>query len=39
LVIGLYELLDPTTYLIEPSGPPNEIRFIQVSQYIYISFI
>jgi hypothetical protein len=21
LVIGLYELLDPTTYLIEPPGP------------------
>jgi len=23
-VIGLYELLDPTTYLIEPPGPPSE---------------
>jgi len=25
-VIGLYELLDPATYLIEPPGPPNNIE-------------
>ena len=34
LVIGLYELLDPTTQLIEPPGPPFSIGFCKYSDSV-----
>ena len=40
LVIGLYELLDPTTYLIEPNGPLGKIYiFVTLALVMHIHYL